>query len=153
MYTPEPDLDPGEQARRRQQLLDLLTPSRRALFSNTRLGQYHGERFDLELKEEYQPGSGTKRLQNQPPRRLSDEKAATAIATEQAMIANGVLTPSHEDHGVALVVVPKPSGGYRVAQDFREVNAATVPQYYPLPLLQTCLDQERHLRLNIYCSK
>ena len=141
MYTPEPDLDPGEQARRRQQLLDLLTPSRRALFSNTRLGQYHGERFDLELKEEYQPGSGTKRLQNQPPRRLSDEKAATAIATEQAMIANGVLTPSHEDHGVALVVVPKPSGGYRVAQDFREVNAATVPQYYPLPLLQTCLDK------------
>ena len=141
MYTPEPGLDPGEQARRRQQLLDLLTPSRRALFSNTRLGQYHGERFDLELKEEYQPGSGTKRLQNQPPRRLSDEKAATAIATEQAMIANGVLTPSHEDHGVALVVVPKPSGGYRVAQDFREVNAATVPQYYPLPLLQTCLDK------------
>ncbi len=46
---------------------------------------------------------------------------------------------SHSPWNSPLFLVPKNDGSYRSVIDFRKVNALTVPDYYPLPVLSELL--------------
>ncbi len=55
------------------------------------------------------------------------------------MLAEGIIQESHSPWNSPLFLVPKKDGSYRAVVDFRRVNDATVPDHYPLPVLQDLL--------------
>lgn len=131
-----------ELARRRGDLRSLLAPRRLALFSNTRLGRCTAGEFDVELLPEY--ASGQRQIPNVPARPLAPDKQAAVDTEFENMKRNGVIVPEPINaYGAALVVIPKPKGGWRVAMDLRLINAATVSQFYPLPRLTDCVEKLR----------
>jgi hypothetical protein len=128
----------GELSKRREDMRELLTPRRRALFSNNRLGRCTAGEFDVELKPEF--ASGERQIPNMPPRPLPPEKQRAVDEEFERMLRNGVVMPEPTNaYGAALVVVPKPKGGWRIAMDFRCINSATVKQFYSPPRVLDCV--------------
>jgi hypothetical protein len=58
------------------------------------------------------------------------------------MMRNGVLMPEPTNaYGAALVVVPTPKGGWRIAMSFRYINSATEKHFYALPRVLECVEK------------
>ncbi len=55
------------------------------------------------------------------------------------LLQEGVIQESHSPSNSPLFLFPKKDGSYRPVIDFREVNALTVPDHYPLPVLSELL--------------
>ncbi len=55
------------------------------------------------------------------------------------LLQKGVRQESHSPWNSPLFLVPKKDGSYRPVIDFRKVNALTVPDHYPLPVLSELL--------------
>lgn len=49
------------------------------------------------------------------------------------MIKNHVIEPSHSGFTSPLLVLPKPSGGWRCVVDFKILNSKTIPFRFPVP--------------------
>lgn len=64
----------------------------------------------------------------------------------EKMLADGVVEPSTSSWSSPLRLVQKPQGGYRVCVDFRQVNALSKKDAYPLPYVSQILDQLRNAR-------
>jgi len=137
------DVDTEAYERRIKQLMETYTERRRYVFpKGDRIGSCLAGVFDVTLRPEFDPEKGgTKVIENKPYFNQGREQKEAILEMQRTFFAVGALVPSQEAHGCACVVVPKPKGGYRVAFDFRTVNAATVPAFYPLPTLQACLDR------------
>jgi hypothetical protein len=106
------------------------------------LGRCTAGEFDVELLPEY--ASGQRQIPNVPARPLAPDKQAAVDTEFENMKRNGVIVPEPINaYGAALVVIPKPKGGWRVAMDLRLINAATVSQFYPLPRLTDCVEKLR----------
>ena len=137
------DVDTEAYERRIKQLMEIYTERRRYVFpKGDRIGSCLAGVFDVTLRPEFDPEKGgTKVIENKPYFNQGHEQKEAILEMQRTFFAVGALVPSQEAHGCACVVVPKPKGGYRVAFDFRTVNAATVPAFYPLPTLQACLDR------------
>lgn len=48
---------------------------------------------------------------------------------------------SHSAWSSPCILVPKPDGTSRLCTDYRRVNAVTVPDSYPLPRIEDCIDR------------
>ncbi len=55
------------------------------------------------------------------------------------LLQEGVIQESQSPWNSPLFLVPKKDGSYRHVNDFRKVNALTVPDHYPLPVLTELL--------------
>ena len=66
--------------------------------------------------------------------------AAEEDKTLQSMLAAGVIEPSQSEWASAPVLVRKKDGSLRYCVDFRDLNARTVRDVFPLPLIDECLD-------------
>ncbi len=55
------------------------------------------------------------------------------------LLGEGVIQESHSPCNSPLFLVSKKNGSYRHVIDFRKVNALTVPDHYPLPILSDLL--------------
>ncbi len=56
------------------------------------------------------------------------------------LLENGLAKSSCSPWSSPCILVPKPDGSFRFCTDFRKVNAVTVPDSYPLPRMEDCVD-------------
>jgi hypothetical protein len=56
------------------------------------------------------------------------------------MLAEQVIEPATCEWASPIVLVPKPDGSLRFFVDYRRLNAITVPDTYPLPRMDECID-------------
>ncbi|KAI2646195.1 Transposon Ty3-I Gag-Pol polyprotein [Labeo rohita] len=56
------------------------------------------------------------------------------------LLENGFAVPSSSPWSSPCVLVPKADGSFRFCTDFRKVNSVTVPDAFPLPRIDDCID-------------
>ena len=75
------------------------------------------------------------RMRRTPTKFVNEEES-----TLKSMLEAGVIRPSSSSWASALVLVRKKDGEVRYTVDYRKVNAKTVKDVYPLPLIGECID-------------
>lgn len=114
-------------------LLDLLTKYRNVVaLPGENLGVTHTAQHHIVLKADAQPSYV-------PTYRLPHSQRAVVEGLMQDYLDQGVIQESFSPWNSPLFLVKKKDGSYRPVIDFRKVNAATVPDHYPLPILRDIL--------------
>lgn len=72
------------------------------------------------------------------PRRLSPDKLKAAKAEFRALVQAGICRPSSSPWSSPIHMILRKDGTWRIAGDYRRVNALTVPDRYPTPHLHDC---------------
>lgn len=72
--------------------------------------------------------------------RVNHVKRAVMRQEVDYLLENGLAKPSCSPWSSPCILVPKPDGSFRFCTDFRKVNAVTVPDSYPLPRMEDCVD-------------
>lgn len=75
-----------------------------------------------------------------PPRRLSHTEREEVRRQVNELLEKKVIRPSSSPYASAIVIVRKKNGELRICIDYRPLNAVTVRDNYPLPLIEDCLE-------------
>lgn len=75
------------------------------------------------------------------PRRLTGDKLKAAKEDIQSLLHHGVIRPSSSQWASPIHMVPKAHGGWRTTGDYRSLNKQTVPDRYPLPVIEDLLQR------------
>ncbi|SMR42505.1 unnamed protein product [Zymoseptoria tritici ST99CH_1E4] len=84
------------------------------------------------------------------PYRLSGQEEDALKKWVDDMLAKNMIRPATSEAAAPVIVVRKPGGGLRVCIDYRALNAVTVKNRYPIPLVQDTLTR---LSLKKYFTK
>ena len=83
--------------------------------------------------------TGTKPIRSMPYRQ-GPAMRTKAEAEIRSMRDADVIEPATSEWASPIVLVPKKDGSLRFCVDYRRLNAKTVPDAYPLPRIEDCLD-------------
>ena len=78
---------------------------------------------------------------------MSERELAELKAYLEKMLATGKIRPSRSSCGAPVLYVPKANGGLRLCVDYRGLNAITVKNRYPLPLMSELQDRVNGARV------
>lgn len=78
---------------------------------------------------------------NRAPPRLSFTERAAVREIIQELLENDIIRPSESPYASPILLVRKKDGPYRMCVDYRELNAHTVKDRYPLPLIDMQIDR------------
>ena len=77
----------------------------------------------------------------QPAFRMSPNQKIQVQTEVEYLLNNDLIQPSSSPWASPCLLVPKPDGSKRFCTDYRKVNEVTVPDSYPLPLIEDLIDQ------------
>ncbi len=72
--------------------------------------------------------------------RVNPTKRSVMRQEVNYLLENGLAKHSYSPWSSPCLLVPKKDGTFRFCTDFRKVNAVTVPDSYPLPRMEDCVD-------------
>ncbi|KAK4312820.1 hypothetical protein Pmani_015831 [Petrolisthes manimaculis] len=72
--------------------------------------------------------------------RLNPEKTTIMKKEVDFLLEHGLAEPSNSPWASPSLLVPKPDGTFRLCVDYRKVNKVTIPDSYPLPLIDDLID-------------
>ena len=76
----------------------------------------------------------------QHPYRVNAHKRELMRKEERYLLENEIAKPSCSPWSSPCILVPKPDGSARLCTDYRQVNAVTVPDSFPMPRIDDCVD-------------
>ena len=82
---------------------------------------------------------GSKPVHCQPYRAGSRARVAEKQEIDRMVLQN-VIEPATCEWASPIVLVPKPDGSLRFCVDYRKLNLITIPDTYPLPRMDECID-------------
>ena len=74
-----------------------------------------------------------------PAYRIPHSRRTLVDDAVRSMIDDGIVEPAASPFNSPLLLVPKSNGEWRVVVDFRQLNSATVPDRFPMPVLSDLL--------------
>ena len=111
----------------------------KAMFSG-QLGTVHATEHRIELKPDTAPI-------RQQPYRAGPEKREQIREQIAYQLAAGVIEPAFSEWASPVLLAPKKDGTMRFCIDFRRLNAVTIPDTYPLPRMDDCIDSLSHAKV------
>ena len=75
------------------------------------------------------------------PRRLTGDRLTAAKAEFAMLLDRGIIRPSSSQWDSPLNLVSKKDGSLRATGDYRRLNACTIPDRYPLPVIEDLLQE------------
>ena len=105
-----------------------------------KLGTVHATTHHIELK----PGTAPIRQLSYRARSEKREQIHEQIAYQ---LAAGVIEPAQSEWASPVLLAPKKDGTMRFCIDFRRLNATTIPDTYPLPRIDDCIDSLSHAKV------
>jgi len=85
--------------------------------------------------------TGKSKPRNKHPYRIPKRWKKKLEAEIQALLKTGVIRPSKSPWASPVVCVAKPGDLLRMCVDYRELNAVTEPDSYPMPLIEEIIEQ------------
>ena len=76
----------------------------------------------------------------QHPYRVNTTKRLIMSQEASYLVENNLASSSSSPWSSPCLLVPKPDGTFRFCTDYRKVNAVTIPDSYPLPRIDDCVD-------------
>ena len=98
-----------------------------------RLGEIKATDMRINLREGAQ-------AQRQQAYRAGPTARETINSQVEDQLKQGVLEEAHGEWAAPVVLAPKADGSMRFCVDYRRLNALTIPDTYPLPRMDDCID-------------
>lgn len=115
------------------QITTLLEQYSDIIATGTKLPAVNGVTLDINLVDNF--------IVNRRPYRLAASEKDEVQKIVRELLENGIVRESSSPYSSPVLLVKKKDGNFRMVVDFRELNAHTVKDRYPLPRIDDQLDR------------